>query len=190
MPDYNINKTRRLTFLLFNKSKRVKTANGKSKPKSNGKVKDEVKVKVESNGKTKRSDDAASKKAAKRAKKIKEEPGSSPAKKADNDEEEDDEFAWWKNYNPHEDNGIKWNTLEHNGVYFPPPYVPHGIPLKYEGKEIKLEPDAEEIATFFAACLGTPHAENPTFCANFFSDFLEVLAECKQVTIFSIVLRC
>lgn len=27
----------------------------------------------------------------------------------------------------------KWKTLEHNGVFFPPEYVPHGIKMKYKG---------------------------------------------------------
>ena len=46
--------------------------------------------------------------------------------------------------------GTKWTTLEHNGVLFPPPYVPHGIPLIYDGKEVILGPDAEETATLYA----------------------------------------
>jgi len=33
---------------------------------------------------------------------------------------------------------IKWLTLEHNGVQFPPPYEPHGVPLVYDGTQLLL----------------------------------------------------
>ena len=33
-----------------------------------------------------------------------------------------------------------WSTLEHNGVVFPPPYEAHGIPLVYDGHDVKLLP--------------------------------------------------
>ncbi|CAH1767833.1 1838_t:CDS:2, partial [Entrophospora sp. SA101] len=33
----------------------------------------------------------------------------------------------------------------HNGVCFPPEYVPHNVKMKYNGLEIKLTPEAEEI---------------------------------------------
>ncbi|KAJ1547720.1 DNA topoisomerase 1 [Cladochytrium tenue] len=29
------------------------------------------------------------------------------------------------------DGEVKWSTLEHNGVLFPPPYEPHGVKMKY-----------------------------------------------------------
>ncbi|CAO3641599.1 unnamed protein product [Cunninghamella blakesleeana] len=48
--------------------------------------------------------------------------------------------------------------------------------MKYNGKPIKLSPEAEEVASFFAALLETDHAQNPTFQKNFFRDFKEVLA--------------
>ncbi|KAJ1921364.1 DNA topoisomerase 1 [Mycoemilia scoparia] len=97
---------------------------------------------------------------------------------ADNDdEEEDEEHKWWLAQDL--DNSVKWTTLEHSGVLFPPSYQPHGIPLIYDGKRIKLEPDAEEVATFFAAMVDTDHAKNPIFVKNFFNDFLEVLTKCQ-----------
>lgn len=75
------------------------------------------------------------------------------------------------------DDSIKWKTLEHSGPTFPPVYEPHGIKIKYKGKSVDLEPDAEEVATFFAALVGTDWAENPVFCKNFFDDFLAI---CKR----------
>eukprot|EP00835_Amoeboradix_gromovi_P000348 NODE_12_length_45166_cov_0.552511.p3 type:complete len:789 gc:universal NODE_12_length_45166_cov_0.552511:37145-34779(-) len=76
-----------------------------------------------------------------------------------------------------EDGDVKWQTLEHQGVYFPPEYIPHGIPLIYAGNKVSLKPLSEEIATFFAGVIGTDYESNPVFCANFFSDFKSV---CKQ----------
>lgn len=93
----------------------------------------------------------------------------------DDDEEEENkgEYRWWEEAN--NDGSIKWTSLEHNGLYFPPPYQPHGVPLLYDDREIHLEPEAEEVATFFAAILDTDHYENETFRRNFFEDFLQVL---------------
>lgn len=52
-----------------------------------------------------------------------------------------------------EDDTIKWTKLEHNGVLFPPDYVPHGVKMKYDGKPISLSPEAEEVASFMLLCL-------------------------------------
>ncbi len=35
---------------------------------------------------------------------------------------------------------IKWTTLEHAGVMFPPEYVPHGVKMLYNGAPVDLEP--------------------------------------------------
>ena len=37
-----------------------------------------------------------------------------------------------------------WETLEHCGVTFPPPYVPHGVKMVYDGKPVNLSPEEEE----------------------------------------------
>ncbi|CAG8705707.1 658_t:CDS:2, partial [Acaulospora colombiana] len=93
------------------------------------------------------------------------------------DEEEDDEFKWWSQQNAEDDGSVKWTSLEHNGVYFPPPYVPHNVKMKYDGKEITLSPEAEEVASFYAAMINTDYGKNPTFIKNFFKDWKEVLAK-------------
>lgn len=48
-----------------------------------------------------------------------------------------------------------WVTLSHNGVIFPPAYtpLPDDVKLIYDGKPIDLEPEAEEVATFYAVHL-------------------------------------
>ncbi|KAF8975518.1 DNA topoisomerase 1 [Entomortierella lignicola] len=120
-------------------------------------------------------------------KRVKDEPDSKSqikkVKKEEEDEEgEDDEneSAWWLN-NTEQDDTVKWKTLSHNGVYFPPPYVPHGIKMLYDGKLINLAPEVEEVASFFGALLYTEHAENPVFQENFFRDFSKLAKKHKTV---------
>ncbi|KAJ2345853.1 hypothetical protein GGF43_005119, partial [Coemansia sp. RSA 2618] len=87
----------------------------------------------------------------------------------------DDEYKWWLDHK--DDGGPKWQTLEHCGVQFPPEYEPHGLPLVYKGAEVTMPPPVEEVATFFAAMLGTDHAANKVFQKNFFDDFKEVAGQ-------------
>ncbi|KAJ3091530.1 DNA topoisomerase 1, partial [Quaeritorhiza haematococci] len=133
-----------------------KKKRGASAAKSTAKVKKEVKTE----------DDKKSKGKAK--KKTEEE----------QEQEDEDTYKWWLDQN--KDDSIKWQTLEHNGPLFPPPYEPHGVKMIYDGKTVTLEPEAEEVATFFAALVGTDWAANPTFCKNFFKDFQKVLSKCKK----------
>ncbi|BGP40748.1 DNA topoisomerase 1 [Rhodotorula kratochvilovae] len=101
--------------------------------------------------------------------------GKGKAKKEDDDEEAgsgDEVYKWWENK---QDGEQKWRTLEHSGVLFPPEYEAHGVRMKYDGKEIDLAPEAEEVASFFAAILETDYVKNPTFVKNFFADWLKVL---------------
>ena len=69
----------------------------------------------------------------------------------------------------------KWTTLEHRSLMFTPDYVAHNIPLIYDGKEVRLEAEAEEVATFFASTLGTDWCEKPKFRDNFWADFTALL---------------
>ncbi|KAK9463533.1 uncharacterized protein V1516DRAFT_661662 [Lipomyces oligophaga] len=91
------------------------------------------------------------------------------------DEDEDETYKWWEA--EQNDGTVKWNTLEHKGVLFPPPYepLPAHVKLKYDGKPVNLPLEAEEVAGFFGAMIETEHAKNPVFQANFFADFRSVL---------------
>ncbi|RDW70842.1 DNA topoisomerase 1 [Aspergillus mulundensis] len=93
------------------------------------------------------------------------------------EEAEEEEYRWWED--PTKGDGtIKWTTLEHNGVVFPPPYepLPKNVKMKYDGIPVDLHPDAEEVAGFFGSMLNsTQHVENPTFQKNFFADFKDIL---------------
>lgn len=96
----------------------------------------------------------------------------------DNSEgEEEEEYRWW-DAPKKEDDSIKWNTLEHNGVLFPPPYepLPKNVKLYYDGQAVNMHVDAEEVATFFGSMLhSTLNVENPVFQKNFFNDFKDIL---------------
>lgn len=70
---------------------------------------------------------------------------------------------------------IKWTTLEHGGVVFPPEYVPHGVKMKYNGQEVQLTAAEEEVATMFAVMAGTDYFDKPIFRANFWEDFRGVM---------------
>ncbi|KAM5432691.1 DNA topoisomerase 1 [Microsporum ferrugineum] len=93
------------------------------------------------------------------------------------EEEAEEEYRWWED--PSKGDGtIKWTTLEHNGVVFPPPYepLPKDVKMKYAGVPITLHPDAEEVASHFGTMLNSTHnVENPVFQKNFFNDFQAII---------------
>ncbi|KAI9053751.1 hypothetical protein LZ554_002702 [Drepanopeziza brunnea f. sp. 'monogermtubi'] len=103
----------------------------------------------------------------------------SPIKKGkqqqESEEEQEEVHRWWDEEKK-EDDSIKWETLQHNGVIFPPPYepLPKNVKLLYDGVPVTLSVEAEEIAGFFGAMLNsTLNVENPTFQKNFFQDFTD-----------------
>ncbi|KAF4624539.1 hypothetical protein G7Y89_g13631 [Cudoniella acicularis] len=149
----------------------------KTKRKSNGVApsKKSNGVKIESD-----SDEPLSKKpAAKKANcKVKAE-AASPVKKGKGKKEESEDaeevYRWW-DAPKKEDDSVKWDTLQHNGVVFPPEYeiLPKDVKLLYDGIPLTLSVEAEEVAGFFGAMLNSTHnVENPTFQKNFFADFTE-----------------
>ncbi|KAE8442308.1 hypothetical protein EG329_003508 [Mollisiaceae sp. DMI_Dod_QoI] len=150
------------------KPKAKRKSNGTSTKKTNGVKKEESD-----------SDAPLAKKAsAKKANgKVKIETAS-PAKKAKGKkeasvEEEDEVYRWW-DAPKKEDDSVKWETLQHNGVVFPPEYepLPKNVKLLYDEIPLTLSIEAEEIAGFFGAMLNsTLNVENPTFQKNFFEDF-------------------
>ena len=91
---------------------------------------------------------------------------------------------WWEKP-PEEDNDKsdeeeetkKWKHMEHNGVLFPPEYEPHGIKIKYKGEPIELNPEQEEVATFWAQVIDTDYATKEIAIRNFTKEFRKVLPE-------------
>ena len=99
-------------------------------------------------------------------------------------ENEEEEYRWWED--PTKGDGTqKWKTLEHAGVVFPPPYepLPKNVQMRYDGKPVRMAPEAEEVAGFFGAMLNSTHnVENPTFQKNFFDDFQKILKDTGGAT--------
>ncbi|OUM66749.1 hypothetical protein PIROE2DRAFT_66041 [Piromyces sp. E2] len=141
-----------------------------SKRRKTTPLKTEETKKTTKRTRVKKEEDEKPSKRKKTATKVKEE---KIPKKKKKEEEEVEVFRWWDNEK--EDDSIKWTTLEHQGPYFPPEYVSHGIKMKYKGEPIDLVPECEEVANFFAQVIGTDWGENPTFRKNFFKDFLKVI---------------
>lgn len=128
--------------------------------------------------KTESSNGKSSKKIKKEVKEEIKKESSSDNDGENEENEEDDTFKWWEN--PEDlDGEVKWETLEHNGVIFPPDYepLPKNVKLYYDGKPVNLPIEAEEVAGFFGALLESDHAKNPVFQKNFFKDFQMVLKE-------------
>ncbi|TFK21974.1 topoisomerase I [Coprinopsis marcescibilis] len=104
----------------------------------------------------------------------------SPAKgkgKKKEEEDEDEVFKWWEATDANGDGTQKWQTLEHNGVFFPPAYepLPSHVKMQYDGQDVDLPPQSEEVAGFYGAMLDTDHARDSVFNKNFFDDFKKVL---------------
>jgi DNA topoisomerase-1 len=97
------------------------------------------------------------------------------------EEEQEEQFKWWEQAEG--DGTVKWTTLVHNAVLFPPPYVPlpKDVKMKYDGVPLTLPPESEEVAGFFGAMLGTDHVEDKVFQANFFRDFKAMLEQYPPV---------
>ena len=144
-----------------------KKASSRSSSSSSGKVKSEKKV-------VKLEDRIAKVKSRSKVERLEE------ARKA---------FKWWEV----EDlpDGINWRQMEHSGIYFAESYVPHDVPLVYDGQEVQLTPEEEEVASFYAAMpddgpqLGNPKTRK-VFQKNFMEDFKEVLGSGSVIKKFSL----
>ena len=158
----------------------------KKEPEIKAKKRPEIKVKKETGIKIKKATEAKKKPGPKVKKETEAKVKQETALNTNGKEEEgDEEYRWWENHK--EDDSIKWESLEHSGPYFPPEYTPINIPLVYNQKELFLEPEAEEVAGFFAALLNSDHATNPIFRKNFFDDFRGVLAQINSKHVKTIV---
>ena len=97
-------------------------------------------------------------------------------------------FEWWNAPDPPE--GKSWTTLEHAGVTFEPQYVPHNVPLVYEGQPVKLTPRQEELATFYASMpedgpqLSVKGGQREIFQKNFWDDFSKALGSSHTIKSF------
>jgi len=75
------------------------------------------------------------------------------------------------------------HQLIHNGIIVPAPPAPVGLSIRIDGRTISMTPFQEEMAMAWARKKGTSYEGDPTFQANFLSDFLPALGITTPVTI-------
>jgi len=73
---------------------------------------------------------------------------------------------------------MKWKTLQHNGILFPPDFESKGIKIKIKGENVPLDLFQEEMVYQWSKKKDAPkpgviekYIEDPTFQKNFVSDF-------------------
>ncbi|KAF6246319.1 DNA topoisomerase I [Nitrosopumilus sp. b3] len=70
---------------------------------------------------------------------------------------------------------MKWKTLQHNGILFPPEYEAQGFTIKIKGETVSLDANQEEMAYQWAKKKDTPYAQDKVFQKNFTADFVKTL---------------
>ena len=72
---------------------------------------------------------------------------------------------------------LKWQTLRHNGIAFPPPHDYRELTIKIKNRNLKLDPLQEEMLLAWAKKKDTPYVLDPVFQKNFLGDFVKTLPE-------------
>jgi DNA topoisomerase-1 len=72
---------------------------------------------------------------------------------------------------------VKWSTLEHRGVAFPPEYQSRGISIIIRGERFILHRDQEELIYAWAKKKNTHYIQDPIFQSNFLIDLRALLPE-------------
>jgi len=70
---------------------------------------------------------------------------------------------------------MKWKTLQHNGILFPPLFESQGIKLNIKGENVPLDLNQEEMVYQWAKKKDTPYAQDKVFRKNFTADFAKTL---------------
>ncbi len=71
---------------------------------------------------------------------------------------------------------MKWKTLQHNGILFPPAYEAHGIKIKIKGESVDLNLNQEEMTYQWAKKKDTLYSQDKVFQKNFTEDFAKTLS--------------
>ncbi|XP_061106633.1 DNA topoisomerase I, mitochondrial-like [Conger conger] len=81
------------------------------------------------------------------------------------------QWRWWEE--ERNEDGTKWSFLEHRGPLFPAEYqpFPDDVNFYYDGKAVKLNPRAEEVAFFYAQMLDRECITCEVFRKNFLTDW-------------------
>jgi DNA topoisomerase-1 len=82
---------------------------------------------------------------------------------------------WWEKEDVNVDTDKRWETLEHNGVLFPPKYLPHNVKILYKGEPVELTSYQEEISTYWAGLLDNDLSTKEICRKNFFNEFKAVM---------------
>uniref|UniRef100_A0A182NG67 DNA topoisomerase I n=1 Tax=Anopheles dirus TaxID=7168 RepID=A0A182NG67_9DIPT len=93
------------------------------------------------------------------------------------EEAEEEVWKWWEEEKL--DDGVKWKFLEHKGPVFAPPYepLPSHVKFLYDGKEMKLSHNAEEVAGFYSRMLDHDYTSKEVFNDNFFKDWRKMMTQ-------------
>ncbi|ELU02442.1 hypothetical protein CAPTEDRAFT_173543 [Capitella teleta] len=88
---------------------------------------------------------------------------------------QEDKWEWWKDEGLAE--GCKWRYLQHMGPYFAPEYepLPDHVRFYYDGKPVKLSPEAEEVAVFYGRMIDHDYTTQEVFNDNFLKDWRKVM---------------
>ena len=70
---------------------------------------------------------------------------------------------------------MKWKTLQHNGILFPPAFESKGIKIKIKGEPVSLNLEQEEMIYQWAKKKNTPYVQDKVFQKNFTADFAKTL---------------
>lgn len=102
------------------------------------------------------------------------------SRKKKKEEEPEQVWKWWEEEK--KSDGTKWKYLEHKGPVFAPAYepVPKNVKFKYDGKEMELSEETEEIATFYARMLDHDYTTKEVFNTNFFKDWRSVMTDYEK----------
>jgi DNA topoisomerase-1 len=77
---------------------------------------------------------------------------------------------------------MKWKTLQHNGILFPPAYEAHGIKIKIKGENVDLDLNQEEMIYQWAKKKDTPYTQDKVFQKNFTGDFAKTLRQNLRIS--------
>ena len=69
------------------------------------------------------------------------------------------------------ENKMKWKTLQHNGILFPPDFESKGIKIRIKDQDVALDLLQEEMIYQWAKKKDTPYAQDKVFQKNFVADF-------------------
>ncbi|KAG5830894.1 hypothetical protein ANANG_G00298030 [Anguilla anguilla] len=85
--------------------------------------------------------------------------------------EEEGNQQWWEEQR--NEDGTKWKFLEPKGPLFPAECqpLPDGVSFYYNGRAVKLNPHAEEVAFFYAQMLDHEYTTKEVFRNNFLTDW-------------------